>query len=64
MNAIAIGAFGRVANLTDWEVGKDFMIYNGPYFSIRDIAVLKQDGYTGILFCAFPSGELLFKVKL
>ncbi len=28
--------------LSDWNAGKDFKIYGGPYTSIRDIDILKK----------------------
>lgn len=31
--------------LKDWEGNKDFKIAGGPYFSIRDMAGLKAQGY-------------------
>lgn len=35
--------------LRDWNDGKDFKIVaGGPYFSNRDIKLLKDDGYTKI----------------
>jgi hypothetical protein len=52
MNAIleACGAHGRQANITDWRAGKDFKILGGPYFSIRDLQKIKNDGYKYIRF--------------
>lgn len=32
--------------LADWNAGKDFKIVRGPYLSNRDVALLKQNGYT------------------
>ena len=29
--------------VNDWEVGKDFRIFRGPYCSIRDIDLLGRD---------------------
>jgi len=29
--------------LANWAQGEDFKIYNGPYFSIRDIKLLSQE---------------------
>lgn len=31
-----------------WRDGKDFCEVDGPYFSIRDTALLKEDGYTSV----------------
>ena len=28
--------------IQDWQAGKDFLIYNGPYCSIRDIEYLRS----------------------
>ena len=40
-----IGAYGRNYKsvnqaLTDWNNGKDFQVYNGPYCSKRDFTIL------------------------
>lgn len=45
----AWGAYGRKANLKDWQSGKDFRSVQG-YFSIRDIVLLKSEGYSQIVF--------------
>lgn len=47
---VATGAYGRKAVLKDWVDGKDFQVLRGPYFSIRDVALLKRDGYTHVKF--------------
>lgn len=47
----------------DWEAGLDFKIFNGPYFSIRDIKTLKNEGY-GLIKVFQPSGGLLITVTL
>jgi hypothetical protein len=39
-----IGAYGRDATLTDWEEGKDFKIYEGPYTSKRDLQYMRAHG--------------------
>ena len=39
------GAYGREANEQDWLAGKDFKILHGPYCSIRDLKVIKLNGY-------------------
>jgi len=42
--------------LEDWNSGKDFKIVEGPFTSIRDIAILKNDYDKVILlipFCFF-----------
>lgn len=45
---LAQAAYGRgyecqTDAMLDWEAGKDFKIINGPYFSIRDFAIMKQE---------------------
>ena len=47
---VAVGAYGREANESDWLAGKDFQIQGGPYFSIRDLETIKNDGVTQIIF--------------
>ena len=49
---VAVGAYGRDYHsrnaallLQEWTEGKDFKICNGPYFSIRDVPRLLQEGY-------------------
>lgn len=32
----------------DWDEGLDFKIYNGPYFSKRDVPALQKEGYVRI----------------
>lgn len=46
----AKGAYGRVANETDWNKGKDFQIVYGPYFSIRDLVAMKAESINQIIF--------------
>jgi hypothetical protein len=60
----AQGAYMRQANLADWNAGKDFKIVYGPYFSIRDLAALKKDGYTAISFVCARFGGVLFTVEI
>lgn len=53
---VAHGAYDRDVKLSDWQAGKDFKIVGGPYFSIRDVAQLKDYGTTEIHFmnnCGF-----------
>lgn len=47
---VAHGAYGRDTVEQDWTDGKDFRIVGGPYFSIRDIRAMKDDGITTINF--------------
>ncbi len=61
---LAIGAYGRTANKEDWAAGKDFKMWNGPYFSVRDTAKLRDDGYTAIWFMADGDRSPLFSVDL
>lgn len=46
----ATGAYGREATEADWKAGKDFRVVSGPYFSIRDVAKIKADGFNQIVF--------------
>lgn len=59
----AIGAYGRLANEADWRAGKDFQVYGGPYFSIRDVARLKADGYRTVQFVD-RQAKIVFVVTL
>jgi hypothetical protein len=45
-----VGAYGRAANEQDWLEGKDFKVYSGPYFSIRDLEEIKGYGTKKIVF--------------
>jgi len=62
----AIGAYGRKAELNDWESGKDFYsLDHEQYFSIRDLTLLKRDGFDTIRFLDFrPEYLELFSVEL
>jgi len=62
----AIGAYGRKAELNDWESGKDFYsLDHEQYFSIRDLTPLKRDGFDTIRFLDFrPEYLELFSVEL
>lgn len=57
------GAYGRAVSLKDWQAGKDFRIHAGPYFSIRDVDKLKEEGYTRIDFFG-KDGFVEFTVEL
>jgi hypothetical protein len=56
MNEVYIvAAYGRQyytneEMLNDWNNGKDFLIYGGPYLSIRDLSGLKEEGIKTIIF--------------
>jgi len=58
-----IGAYGRKATKEDFAFGKDFKIIAGPYFSVRDIAKIHEDGFTKISFHN-SRGLILFSVDL
>lgn len=50
----ATGAYGRTyetqeAAQADWDAEKDFKIITGPYFSKRDLNMIKDYGYTSIV---------------
>lgn len=47
---IARGAYGRVADKSDWDKGLDFQSEWGPYFSIRDLDFLRSKGIHTIVF--------------
>jgi hypothetical protein len=50
----AEGAYGRKAKWEDYNGGKDFRIFEGPwfgaYFSVRDESRLRKDGIWEIRF--------------
>ncbi len=46
---VLIGAYGRDANLQDWEAGKDFKVLGGPYCSIRDLNNLRQEHHVVLM---------------
>lgn len=60
----ALGAYGRNATRADWDAGKDFKIASGPYFSIRDIPAMKEQGIEVILFVDSKTGYNAFIVEL
>lgn len=47
---IARGAYGRVADKSDWDKGLDFKSEWGPYFSIRDLDFLRNQKVHTIVF--------------
>ena len=49
---MAEGAYGREANIDDWLDGRDFSMLGGygPYFSIRDVKAIRDNGNTEIQF--------------
>mgnify|MGYP001350183171 CR=1 FL=1 len=58
----ALGAYGRYPSREDWDAGKDFRAYQGAYFSIRDVKMLKEMWYTRIDFK--HGGHVVFSVEL
>lgn len=59
---VLVPAYGRVYNsveamMTDWNAGKDFRIWNGPYCSVRDLEHLRLEASTVTLCC--PSRDLV-----
>ena len=79
MILIALGAYGREANLKDWEDGKDFRdhdanfreydtqtgyVKDGTYFSKRDVGYLKSLGFKSIEFYAGQPLSVKFIVQL
>lgn len=58
---IATGAYGREAKEKDWKNGKDFQVCYGPYFSIRDVQAIKNEGYK---FIKFIGGSTPFLIEL
>lgn len=65
---VALPAYNRnydtsEACANDWEGGKDFKIANGPYFSIRDVKLMKDQGYTKVCIVQ-PYGGVLLEVTL
>jgi hypothetical protein len=60
---LVTGAYGREANLVDWESGLDFKVVYGPYFSIRDIALIAEN-HSAIEFYNWELKQVLFTVQL
>jgi hypothetical protein len=62
----AIGAYGRTANIKDWNSEKDFYsLEHERYFSVRDILTLKREGWIVIQFLDIrPNYPVLFSVEL
>jgi hypothetical protein len=52
MIMFAEGAYGRESNIADWIDGRDFSMAGGcgPYFSIRDVKAIFDNGNTEIQF--------------
>jgi len=56
MNTLFVGsAYGRIYPfrhqvLEAWRGGKDFKIVNGPYMSVRDTGLIKDEGYDQVVF--------------
>lgn len=47
--------------LADWNRGKDFHIYQGPYCSIRDYEILKREAEGNRIFLCY--GLLSVEIK-
>jgi hypothetical protein len=66
MDLQLLPAYGRkyatpAAAIKDWNDGKDFRLTGGgPYTSIRDKQLLKEDGYKGVLLLSWKDGEALW----
>ena len=58
---VAHGAYGRDTTEKDWAEGKDFKIVGGPYFSIRDVQTMKDQGITLIDFVNERGYTVFFK---
>jgi hypothetical protein len=54
---MVVGAYGRDVRLADWIAGKDFKIHEGPYCSVRDVTLLKDQGYSRIHFVSPIRGQ-------
>lgn len=62
---ILFPAYGRMYDdhasmRKDWEAGKDFRVFAGPYCSIRDIERLKQDASS--VYITDPRSRVQIKV--
>lgn len=65
---ILLPAYGRnyqspEACKADWEAGKDFLIMDGPYCSVRDAKAMHTVGFKSLYLVA-PSGQLLHEAVL
>jgi len=61
---LARGAYGRNATKADWLAGKDFYLVGSHlYFSNRNIADLKREWFTTIIFVDGACNEL-FRIEL
>jgi hypothetical protein len=59
----ARGAYGRTANIEDWNKGLDFFSNDhNQYFSKRDLDTLRRDGIIEILF--YRGVKKAFSIKL
>lgn len=70
-SATLIGAYGqdystRAEALAAWDTGKDFEIHIlglSTYCSVRDVALLKQEGFTHLTFRSVR-GRILVNVPI
>lgn len=65
---ILLPAYGRdyatpEACQSDWEAGKDFLILDGPYCSIRDISVIRATGFK-TLYLVNRKGRFMHEADL
>lgn len=44
--------------LRDWNAGKDFKIFDGPYLSKRDVPALTKEGYTRVAVHNYGKGVI------
>ena len=57
---VVTGAYGRVPSKEDWDAGKDCKIVNGPYGSMRDIALIKGWGWSKVrMVCINKAGNVV-----
>lgn len=62
-----IPAYGRTYKtaadmLQGWKDGKDFMVWNGPYCSIRDVELMKKEH--GVTHIVLTMGYITHTIKL
>lgn len=54
-----VGAYGRAATRRDWDSGKDFKIYGGPYCSIRDVSKMREMGYRRVRILCLRTHQVI-----
>jgi hypothetical protein len=67
---VLVGAYGRDANVLDWDTGKDFKIAvrpagfpGGTYCSRRDLTLIRDHGVTEILLIKSSGEGFILEVK-